>query len=632
MKLSKTLFKQYARCSNFPALYDIYIHQKFHHVKKINGFELNNIISNLEDLSLDFEVDNEALEIISSMFDGNGEDLLNNQSDQLLAFSEVFTKIEELARRQIEKTVDGKFVSSNKTKEQKKYSYDYNFNTYYCYLDIYVETNKDIKVFEVKATTDRKYKELIIKDKKETYPLFYKDKDYLKLSSIPVLSDVGKQKWTKKRSDLLNRFTDVGKYLYDIAIEKHIVDGSINHDKTIKEHLPVHYYLVVLNSEYIFDGTYQDNEPVYQKDTNNNELFTIIEADSLLDEYQPIISEDIRRVEKFISRLEINNNIVGPHCEIKKTTACPFKKICFKCVSNPHSVLETMNPKYAFDDYKGIKHPTVYDFINDGIYEFKDAYKYTTKPNYKIQYDAIVNNQVHLDEERIKKALEQLKYPIYHLDFESFNNPIPRYSFEFPYMQSLFQYSLHIEKKPGICDIEKDHFDFLAKDHKDHREELIISLINHIDLSKGGSVMVYNENFEKTRLYELAKMFPKYKKELLNIRNHIVDLLNIIKGSNTFYETFMDLTKEQKDTVAYYHKNLYGSYSIKKVLPIFTDLSYQDLEVKKGTEAVLVYSMFPNYSEEEFKKEYAALRIYCRQDTWSMVEILRGLRKMVLNN
>ena len=84
---------------------------------------------------------------------------------------------------------------------------------------------------------------------------------------------------------------------------------------------------------------------------------------------------------------------------------------------------------------------------------------------------------------------------------------------------------------------------------------------------------------------------------------------------------------ENKPQYAYYNNKLHGSFSIKKVLPIFTNLTYKTLEVKNGTEAILTYGMLPKLTEEEYQKKYLALRIYCRQDTWAMVEILRGLRK-----
>lgn len=82
-------------------------------------------------------------------------------------------------------------------------------------------------------------------------------------------------------------------------------------------------------------------------------------------------------------------------------------------------------------------------------------------------------------------------------------------------------------------------------------------------------------------------------------------------------------------SINYYHNKMAGSYSIKKVLPLFSDLSYANLGVRNGTEAVLVYSQLPHFTETEYQEKYLALREYCKQDTWAMVEILWGLQKIV---
>ena len=88
-------------------------------------------------------------------------------------------------------------------------------------------------------------------------------------------------------------------------------------------------------------------------------------------------------------------------------------------------------------------------------------------------------------------------------------------------------------------------------------------------------------------------------------------------------------TKRKKlaSEINYYHNNLHGSYSIKKVLPIFTNLSYADLDVHNGTEAVYTYGILPTLTDLEYENKYLALRKYCQQDTWAMVEVLWGLRK-----
>jgi len=75
--------------------------------------------------------------------------------------------------------------------------------------------------------------------------------------------------------------------------------------------------------------------------------------------------------------------------------------------------------------------------------------------------------------------------------------------------------------------------------------------------------------------------------------------------------------KDDVKTVNYYHKNLSGSYSIKKTLPIFSNLNYENLAVKNGTEAIIEYANYNKMSKEELNLKQEALRIYCRQDTWA---------------
>ena len=59
-----------------------------------------------------------------------------------------------------------------------------------------------------------------------------------------------------------------------------------------------------------------------------------------------------------------------------------------------------------------------------------------------------------------------------------------------------------------------------------------------------------------------------------------------------------------------------------------SDLSYNELEVKNGTEALVTYSLYDTMNEFDLNKAKENLRIYCKQDTWAMVVILDALRKL----
>ena len=53
--------------------------------------------------------------------------------------------------------------------------------------------------------------------------------------------------------------------------------------------------------------------------------------------------------------------------------------------------------------------------------------------------------------------------------------------------------------------------------------------------------------------------------------------------------------------------------------------------MKNGTEAIIEYASYNKMSKEERKLKQEALKIYCRQDTWAMFEILSALRQLSID-
>ncbi|MBQ8293107.1 MAG: DUF2779 domain-containing protein [Bacilli bacterium] len=648
MNISKSMFKNLSRCKDFASIYDMYVFRNAHHIKEIEGVDVASIKSAVDTLEdgLFSEEHEKAMEIFNSIFDEEtGEDLTISTNAQMEAYAEYFKELEVFAAEYIKNNFDGELVYSEDTKQQKKYEFSVNGNTYYCYLDIYLEApDGSIKIFEVKATTTNKFYRLGKSLKKQVGDdalgydkydsIFYKDeKGILRLKENLDPTLLEDKKYRAYRNKMFDRFGSdgTGKYVYDIAVERYFIENSYKDKKP-----NIEYYLVVLNGDYIYDGC-RDNEGMrlYNQNENGNDLITLVDVSKITEEFLEQIDIDRKKIEDRIEERVIEGRCVGDHCELKKPSECKFKKVCFKNTLCDGSILEYINKKYAFGGKDtGYDSLSVYDLLNQGCYKIDSIPKdYLGKKVNQIQYDCYVCNKTFINEEKITLAIKSLKYPLYHLDFESYGCPFPRYEGEKPYTQSLFQYSLHIEKEPFVCDKEKDHYEFLAKDHSDCRRELCESLIKNIDLSNGGTVIVYNEAFEKTRLKELAKIYPDLAEDLLNIRDHVFDLLFVLKGNSKMFYPLLsnELDSKEKEELAkeinYYHNNLHGSYSIKKVLPIFTDLSYANLEVHNGTEAVYVYGLLPTLTDKEYEEKYLALRKYCQQDTWAMVEVLWGLRR-----
>ena len=134
--------------------------------------------------------------------------------------------------------------------------------------------------------------------------------------------------------------------------------------------------------------------------------------------------------------------------------------------------------------------------------------------------------------------------------------------------------------------------------------------------------MGYLKNF--TDFYTLYK----YKEELMKIHDRGFDLLWLVNTSSKMYEE-LGFNEDESKIFNYYNKDLSGSFSIKKTLPVFSDLSYKDLTVKNGAEAIVEYADYDKMSKEEYNIKYQALIDYCQQDTWAMVVILDELRKLV---
>lgn len=606
MAITKTNFINYSRCPRYVALEE---------VKK------NRLDADISyDQYIEEELEYRKKEILSEMFgvddEGNEEDLIDVPDQQLEVMMPYYKKIEELAGKKVEEVFGGKSIYAEKTKDQKSFEFKENGIKYLCYVDIYNE-NEFINIIEVKATTSNSYFINLQGGYRgeEKYSLFYKDKKgifHLKeeLDEYIVENEMPLEEYNKKRDKLLDK-TKLGKYVYDLAVQRMIIEKET-------KNLNINYYLAILNHEYIFDGKYDNGQPVY-----SNDIINIFDFTKITKEMQETVIQDKELIKEYLMEMDIKPTLLGDYCEYKKNTECKYCKICFDILPKNNSSLSYIGGS-RFKDKDGNKHNKL-DLVNEGYYKLLDVpEEWIEKRNHFIQRDCLKNHKPYIDKKKINIAIDALRYPIYHLDFETFPCPLPRFIGEKCYSQSTFQFSLHIERSPGECDLDKDHFEYLSSDFDvDCREELIKKLCQYI--KDDGTVFAQNVTFEKTRLKELSAIFPEYSKELNKMIDNASDLLYIVKNNRKYFE---DLRVENADVINYYHEDLSGSYSIKKTLPVFSDLKYDNLDVKNGTEAIVTYAKFQNMSKEEKENKHKELLKYCKLDTWAMVVILNKLREI----
>jgi hypothetical protein len=153
-----------------------------------------------------------------------------------------------------------------------------------------------------------------------------------------------------------------------------------------------------------------------------------------------------------------------------------------------------------------------------------------------------------------------------------------------------------------------EHFEYLSGDGADPRESFIRTLLDTV--GEKGSIIVYNQSFESSRLRELAARFPSLAARVEAVRDRLWDLLPAVRRN-------------------VYHAAFRGSFSIKTVLPALApEMTYAGMEVGDGVAAQLAWARMTDEETDasERLRLREALLEYCRQDTLAMVTILDRLQ------
>ena len=286
---------------------------------------------------------------------------------------------------------------------------------------------------------------------------------------------------------------------------------------------------------------------------------------------------------------------IGPHCDAPY--ACPLHDQCWSFL--PPDNVTTL--------YRGAKKG--FQLLAGGVNQIKDIpQSYRLTENQKIQRQVAVTGQPYFNKPAIREFLRQIEYPISYLDFETFAPAIPLLDNASPFEQVPFQFSLHTVQSPGG---QPDHRMFLAEGRTDPRREFLQKLQEW--LPENGSIVVYNQQFEQSRLRECCQLHPQFQPWFNNLESRFLDLLVPFRA---FY---------------YYGPGQGGSASIKNVLPVLVGRSYESLTIRDGAMASQEFLRvhFTKVSEDERQRVRQALEEYCREDTAAMIWILEGLRKLV---
>ena len=409
------------------------------------------------------------------------------------------------------------------------------------------------------------------------------------------------------------------KYAPDIAYQKWVLTQcGINITGT---------FLVCLNSSYVRQG-----------ELDIQQLFVTVDLHEL-------VENELAKVPARVSQaMKVINDETEPDLDLSEHCMKPYRCAFLDYCKRYHGV-----PTPSVFDVYGGKGRGGFTFAKKlacyqaGQLSFEDLRGLSIGTIQNMQIEAALTGREYINPAGIRSFLNRLTYPLYFLDFETMQDSIPQYDGAKVYAQITFQYSLHIKESETAPYVHKE---FLApNDGSDPRRSLAEQLCK--DIPKDVCTLAYNKMFECGRIKELADLYPDLADHLLNIREHIVDLIDPFRAGD------------------YYVPAMGGSFSIKSVLPALfpndPELDYHNLSdlCQNGGDAMTIfpkltemYKKQPKHSvqetedgklvmsdslmklsdirtiEQEIAAGREALLRYCELDTWAMVKVWEKLKKV----
>jgi len=311
---------------------------------------------------------------------------------------------------------------------------------------------------------------------------------------------------------------------------------------------------------------------------------------------QPMIADKLTQLGRVLK------DPAEPASEIcKNCNKCDYFGYCGKAIPSP-SVFEIYDLDFS------VKCQYYHDKV--GFYDVPKVNP-DLKKVARLQIAFHDRTDIHVNVAGIREFLQTLVFPLYSLDFETYQAVVPEYPGMQTYEQVPFQYSLHRIAKPDP-DIEEGSPDleacgFLDLSGKDPRRAIAESLVQNLPF--GACVVAYHHSTEKKIIERLAGRFSDLAPHLLSFTYR--DPLEVFQAGH------------------YYIATMGGSLSLKSVSPALypddPDMDYHNLEgdIKNGTQGMNAILKVKDLTETEREKLRQDLEAYCALDTLAVVKILK---------
>ncbi len=290
---------------------------------------------------------------------------------------------------------------------------------------------------------------------------------------------------------------------------------------------------------------------------------------------------------------------------------------------------------YKLFDYSG----NIAKQTEDALITYKksqDPMSYFKKEEYKAYFSEDADD-ITINRNGLLKMWSELKPKKVYFDFETINSPIRPIDHCLPFMQILTQCSVIIDDNDGTP-VDQLKCNNIVIDPKHIEINQFKEVVDALYKGSDYSYIVYNANFERSRLNELKNYFDKndddyleYCRKIDCINTNIYDIANYFVVNSDKYGRPVII------------KELGGFYSIKKVLPYIMEnyraiydmtgcKDYHDLIVVQNGKICQneTTKRFHNkLTDQEWAELEKNLKIYCENDVRAMIAVEYFIKELV---
>ena len=357
--------------------------------------------------------------------------------------------------------------------------------------------------------------------------------------------------------------------------------------------------LIHLNPDYIQRGVIADLNNLFIHENGRPGIDLSAEIDQCLNGTSKYLAEPLEPMTA--AAWQTLRQLEEPDCRCHLKTAnqqCPTVRYFHQDI-----------PEYSIYNIRRISKKKIIQMRTAGVIRIEDVgSKFDLSDTQRCQVDLHPDKKITRWPE-IKQTLDQIKTPVYFLDYETYSPAIPEVIGSGPHWQLPFLFALSRlddpESRKSI-----DTVKLIQTMSREGLEDLATEIENLI--SNSGSVIVWHESFERMVNNNLGKVLPHKADLFADINSRLFDLETIFSR-----QLYIDGAFRGKTSV----KNIAGV--------IRPDLDYGQvgLDIQKGDQATQEWlrAIKPTTVAESRQEIFDQLKKYCRHDVLVMVAIYQFL-------